>query len=453
MSKVTRRTSKKGIGGFEYHPSKDGRVRWRMVSKELGGQRFRSSWCSDAESAYADCLTKIDEAKAQSNIKYPSISINGKNVNEMYVHELLLLYARQSVIYSMKDAGSKTYGTHQSQENLANRFKKFYPNIKVKEVTASKLYEWRQDLEKVKTPTGKYYSKQGIGKFLGFVKCAFEFAYDMKYIRTNVVSRNNFSAKMYKYIFDRSHDKAHIAAFTAEQVQYLLDLDEMNRDAPILDLRYKTLFKLQFLTGLRISEALGLTWDRVEGNNLHVTQQFEPQAVQMPANWKDNVAYDNDSGIKAETKTRKTRIIPLPESFIIYIGEYRKWLSDQGASVFGNDVMFPSKGGSNGRLPNGSFASKPMTKGSVNRQLLKCMIATGKFTDEELYDDEKKLRTHSFRRGTGTSLADNGIDVQTISNILGHSNLHTLKAYVNPSTQRQHDLKLNALEGIAARVS
>jgi|TARA_A100001037_G_scaffold302408_1_gene333970 integrase len=456
MSVTTRRTSKKGIGGFEYHPSKDGRVRWRIVSRELGGKRFRSGWCADAETAYKECLEVVENAKAQANLKYPFMTVHGQNVNDMYVHELLNIYAHQRVTYSIKAAGQKEYGTYQQQVNFAKRFKKFYPNIKVREVTAAHLYDWRQELEQQKTPEGKFYAKAGISKLLGFVRTAFEWAYDMKYIKSNVLGKHNFSARMYKYIFTRTEERKHIAAFTIEQLNYLLQLEALTpRKQPILDLRYKTLFKLQFITGLRISEALGLTWDKLEGSNLHISQQFQPENARMPESWKNITNYQETVGIKNQTKTYKERIIPLPESFLIELHEYRKWLSAAGASVFGNNVLFPSRSSADiqGRLPDGTFSERPVTRGQVNRRLVQAMIASKMFTDEEIYDDEKKLRTHSFRRGTGTTLADNGTDVHTISNILGHSNLHTLKVYVNPSTKRQHKLKAEALDVLASSVS
>ena len=83
------------------------------------------------------------------------------------------------------------------------------------------------------------------------------------------------------------------------------------------------------------------------------------------------------------------------------------------------------------------------------------MKATGIFSDVELYGTDNKLplRSHALRRGTGTMLADSGADVQTISNILGHSTLHTLRVYVNPSTEKQNQRKIDAIGILASSVS
>lgn len=134
---------------------------------------------------------------------------------------------------------------------------------------------------------------------------------------------------------------------------------------------YKLLFTTLFYTGLRISEALGLHYEDVKDNELHLSHTY---------------IYPQGSGggyLTTEFKTPKSkRIVPIPE-----------WLDF---------------GGGTGRIFNYSHqAVREMKKTTCERANM------------------KPIRIHDFRHSYVSMLINKGVDIYTIKELLGHENITT----------------------------
>ncbi len=134
---------------------------------------------------------------------------------------------------------------------------------------------------------------------------------------------------------------------------------------------YKLLFTTLFYTGLRVGEALGLQYEDVKGNELHLSHTYK---------------YPQGSGggfLSSDFKTPKSkRIVPIPE-----------WLN------FGDGT---------GRIFKYSLqAVREMKRKTCERANL------------------PPIRIHDFRHSYVSMLINKGVDIYTIKEILGHENITT----------------------------
>lgn len=79
-------------------------------------------------------------------------------------------------------------------------------------------------------------------------------------------------------------------------------------------------------------------------------------------------------------------------------------------------------------LFNGYQAGKPMSLRNVQHLVQKAMIQMGL--------DSNRYSVHTIRHSFATHLVDNGTDLHTVKELLGHSNLQTTATYLHLSTAR-----------------
>lgn len=79
-------------------------------------------------------------------------------------------------------------------------------------------------------------------------------------------------------------------------------------------------------------------------------------------------------------------------------------------------------------LFNGSKAGKAMSLRNVQHLVQKAMIQMGL--------DSNKYSVHTIRHSFATHLVDNGTDLHTVKELLGHTNLQTTARYLHLSTER-----------------
>ena len=158
------------------------------------------------------------------------------------------------------------------------------------------------------------------------------------------------------------------------------------------------LYYLELSTGLRRGELLGLKWTDIDWNAGTLSIQRQIQRIK---------------GVVQETalKTRNAyRTIALPEDTLAILKQRKKQIT--------SPYIFPS--------PTGGI----MEPGAVRKKLKRILKRAGL----------EELRMHDLRHTYATLALQNGVDVKTLSGILGHYSAgFTLDTYGHISTQMQKD--------------
>lgn len=170
---------------------------------------------------------------------------------------------------------------------------------------------------------------------------------------------------------------------TIEEVNKLLDF-ELKTD---FDYRNKAMLELMYSSGLRVSEILNLELNNVDMNNCIV---------------------------RTYTKGRKERIIPIGEIALkylsIYINEHRNNLLIKKSKL--TNILFLNNHG------------KIITRSGFNKILKNIKKKQG---------IDKYLSPHVLRHSFATHLIENGADIRTVQELLGHENIETTEIYTHIS--------------------
>lgn len=173
---------------------------------------------------------------------------------------------------------------------------------------------------------------------------------------------------------------------SADQVVKLLEAPPANTPAGLRD---RAILETLYSAGLRVAELAGL-----------------------------NIAdWDRDSGIvRVLGKGRKERVAPIGRHAA---GALRNWLAarvpDESAPASHRGAMFLNKAG------------RRLTTRSVGRLLEKYIRQTGL---------DKLTTPHTLRHSFATHLLDNGADLRSVQELLGHKSLTTTQIYTHVSTER-----------------
>lgn len=190
--------------------------------------------------------------------------------------------------------------------------------------------------------------------------------------------------------------------------------------------RYHSMFAIMLYTGIRISEALGLTWDDVDMENktIRINHQLQYRRIQGTMRW---YCVDTRKG-KAGTKTKYgERIIPMTPKvyshFVVQRMELKKMKNkDENFVVDGyKDFVFLSN--RTGRPPYPSNIRRIMNN------LVKM-------------NDEREIQLppispHILRHTACTRYAESGMDIKTVQYLMGHSDVKTtIKVYNHTDLER-----------------
>ena len=189
------------------------------------------------------------------------------------------------------------------------------------------------------------------------------------------------------------------------------------------DYIYKSSYPLiAFLlgTGCRISEALGMTWDDIN---------FEERYVSV----NHQVIYKKKDGavvyFTAPTKTKKERKVPIQKDLLEILRKHR------------DDTYFISKasgfevdGYSNFVFINN--AGKLKTQHTIVRTFHGIRDAYNKEETAKAYEESREpvllpdFTPHTLRHTFCTRMAENGVDVKVLQEIMGHANISvTMQVY------------------------
>lgn len=284
-------------------------------------------------------------------------------------------------------------------------------NIKNKKLLSDYIIELKTIKQRDKDTTVNSYSED-IYKYLEYmesknISSALDISYNnlldyLKYLDDNKyevssVARKIVSIKAFHKYLSENYNVVDISTkintprfyrklpniLTIEEVDNLLDI---KLDTPF-DYRNKAMLELMYSSGLRVSELINLELSDIDLNNNYV---------------------------RCFGKGSKERIVPVGEYsskyLSIYINEYR----DSMKKSYYTEKIFLNNHG------------KEMTRQGFFKIIKK--IAKDK-------DINKNITPHMLRHSFATHLLNNGADLRTIQEMLGHSSISTTQIYTNVTNE------------------
>ena len=152
--------------------------------------------------------------------------------------------------------------------------------------------------------------------------------------------------------------------------------------------RARILLELIYGSGLRISECQSLTWDRVR---------------------------EKEQLVRVLGKGNKERIVPLTEAFVERIADYKQKLILAGHIPTPTGYVFLSEDG------------KPYGVRTLRYDIQKLLREIGW---------EGKASPHVLRHSFATHLLENGAEIMSVKEMLGHSNISTTQIYTHVNAER-----------------
>lgn len=186
-------------------------------------------------------------------------------------------------------------------------------------------------------------------------------------------------------IFKKVHIEKHLPdVLTFDQIERILDVFDLNNP---IDIRNRTIIETIYACGLRISECCDLLIDNIDSREMT---------------------------IRVVGKGNKERMVPfyprLNELFDLYIKEYRNIYAENGFKY-----MFVST-----------------RKGKISPRSVQLLLEDVKIKSGLNID----LHPHMLRHSFATHLLDNGADLRTVQELLGHENISTTQLYTHLTYDR-----------------
>lgn len=168
-------------------------------------------------------------------------------------------------------------------------------------------------------------------------------------------------------------------------------------------------------TGCRIGEAVGLTWKDIDFSKKCVTidHQLIYKKKDGKIQWYSNIP-----------KNKKTRVIPLQDGLLNVLKKHKEqtyFMSKLNGIVVDDHKEFV--------FINSSY--NPMQPSVLNRAFISIVEAYNKEEDDRAFYENRepefmpKFTPHELRHTYCTRMADNGMDVKVLQNIMGHANITT----------------------------
>ncbi len=178
-------------------------------------------------------------------------------------------------------------------------------------------------------------------------------------------------------------------AITVEQVEQLLAAPD---ETTLLGARDRAILETLYSTGIRVSELVGLNRDGFD---------------------------DSSQALIVRGKGRRERMVPLGTHALVALKHYTDMLDteQQQAGVAGDEQspMFINKHGTR------------LSTRSVRRKVSKYLAQSGL---------DPEISPHTLRHSFATHLLDNGADLRSVQELLGHQSLSTTQVYTHLTTQR-----------------
>ena len=276
----------------------------------------------------------------QNQIEHITLSSFCKKINEHY---------RQT----------RAEKTAKSVQTACKHLLRYFPNhIFLDSISIRQAQEFINHLQR-KAPFGVYV-------YYRVLKAVFNIAKDWNYIKSHPFLKIKLPR--------RQQNK--ITTINREQLEQVLEA--------VTNTTLRKVYLFMFLTGLRVGEAVALTWDSV-----NLTDRF--------------ITIGNENFV---TKSKRIRRIPLSNEAAEILTELKPKIIKLGAVVFCK--------------PNGY----PYSTDYISKRFKKAVRKAG-------LDDKTHL--HTLRAGYATHLAESGVSLQQIKELLGHKDYKTTLRYASVS--------------------
>lgn len=198
-------------------------------------------------------------------------------------------------------------------------------------------------------------------------------------ILTNDITANIDNLKLGRHLPD---------VLTVDEVNDLLDI-KINT---VFDIRTKAMLEIMYSSGLRVSELVNLELSDIDTYN-------------------DTILING--------KGSKERIVPIGEYSKKYLNDYLQVRNELIKRKNGNpDKLFLNNHG------------MPITRNGFNFLLNNILKEKG---------IKKNITPHTLRHSFATHMLDNGADLRSIQELLGHSDIVTTRIYTHVSKKQIHD--------------
>ncbi|MDA2920772.1 site-specific integrase [Desulfobacterota bacterium AH_259_B03_O07] len=212
----------------------------------------------------------------------------------------------------------------------------------------------------------------------------------------NVIKNLFNRAKRWKKFFGENPVSQSGMPEVHDQKERVLSMEEEKRLIEAIPEEFKGIILIALNTGMRLGEILGLKWKWVDS---------EESLINLP---------------QTHTKTKKSRKVPINPTV-------RRILLERKLKSGGSEFVFQGE------------ASYSL-RGKLQRSF-KEACKRAEITD---------LRFHDLRHTVGTRLGEEGVPIQTISKLLGHTSTKMTERYVHPeeSVKKATDILANFSESL-----
>jgi integrase/recombinase XerC len=184
-------------------------------------------------------------------------------------------------------------------------------------------------------------------------------------------------------------------AITIEAIERLLSTPS---ETDVLGVRDRAMLETLYSTGIRVSELVGMNVEDVD---------------------------DTGEALRIRGKGKKERIVPLGKHAMTAVRKY--------VGMLQAEARFAAVWGANGTRSGPLFMNKHgkrLSSRSVRRKLDKYLKSAGLDPD---------ISPHTLRHSFATHLLENGADLRSVQELLGHQSLSTTQIYTHLTTQRLKD--------------
>jgi len=231
----------------------------------------------------------------------------------------------------------------------------------------------------------KQYSKSTIARKLATLRSFYKF----------LVKRNRIDSNPVTAVRTPKQDKKLPRFLEYEQVKKLLETPPANN---WLGARDRAILETLYSTGIRVSELVALNMDDIDflGEVLHI-----------------------------RGKGKKERITPIGSSALQVIQHYMEFRNKraQNNNNFDTRVLFVNKHG------------RRLSTRSVRRKMDKYLKMAGL---------DPSISPHTLRHSFATHMLNNGADLRSVQELLGHQSLSTTQVYTHLTTKKLKDVYENA---------
>lgn len=268
---------------------------------------------------------------------------------------------------------------HYYKDYLTHRAMDYFKGLRIAAIKRAHVVEYIKKLQKTISPqTQKRLSPKTIKHHRDSLRALLNYA---KYLE--IIDKNPTDGIKIETVPNQVQGRY----YEPEEVDKVLDALETEGQY-----KYYVFFVLQLYTGCRPSEIYGLTWDKIDFDEMTITID---QALVR--------SHEQAGYVLKATKTSDRRVKPLPGAIAQMLKKIR------GVHLGVTDYVFTNADGDH--LGDGAF-----------REYLRHFCKT---------HDLKYLPPYAIRHTTGTLLAARGIPMANIASQLGHTSTQTTSKYVH----------------------